>query len=183
MIAATEAIIADREQSSDSARWFRMDSHSLEEHRDGVTLEGVEFFRNYFVLFERSDGLQHMRVTDFRTDASHEITFPEPVYSAFNSTNRVFDTNVFRFQYQSFITPSSVFDYNLDTRDRTLMKRQEVLGGYNPEEYVSERILAKASDGVEIPISIVYRKGMKKDGYWKRKTLVSNTLFVLLNAE
>lgn len=133
-------------------------------HREDVTLEGTEFFRNYFVLFERANGLQRMRVTDLRTGEAHDISFPEPVYSAFNSTNRVWDTNVFRFSYQSFITPSSVYDYDLDNRERTLRKRQEVLGGYRPEEYVSERVYAKASDGIEVPVSLVYRKGMKKDG-------------------
>ncbi|MBI4546686.1 MAG: S9 family peptidase [Ignavibacteriae bacterium] len=133
-------------------------------HRQDVTLEGVEFFANYYVVFEREKGLQKMRVTDMRTGRVHYIEFPEPVYSAFNNVNRVFDTNVFRFSYQSFITPNSIYDYNMDTRLRTLMKQTEVLGGYDPSIYQSERIYATASDGKQIPISLVYKKGMKREG-------------------
>lgn len=133
-------------------------------HRPDVTLEGMEFFKNHYIVFEREKGLQKMRVTDLRTGQVHYIEFPEPVYSAFRDVNRVFDTNVFRFSYQSFITPSSIYDYNLDTRERVLLKQSEVLGGYDPTLYKSERIYAKAPDGVEVPISLVYKKGMKRDG-------------------
>jgi oligopeptidase B len=133
-------------------------------HREDVTLEGIEVFQHHLVVLERAKGLQNLRVMDLRDGASHSINFPEPVYSAFNSTNRVFETNVFRFSYASFITPSSVYDYNMDTKERTLLKQQPVLGGYDPTLYRSERILAKAPDGVEVPISIVYRNGVKLDG-------------------
>ncbi|HZY10057.1 MAG TPA: S9 family peptidase [Bacteroidota bacterium] len=133
-------------------------------HRNDVTLEGIELFKNFFVAFEREKGLQKMRVTDMRDGKVHSIEYPEPVYSAFGNVNRVFDSNVFRFSYQSFITPSSIYDYNMETRKRELMKQTEVLGGYDPSLYRSERIYAKASDGKEIPISMVYKKGMKRDG-------------------
>jgi oligopeptidase B len=133
-------------------------------HREDVTLEGTEFFKSHFVLFERGKGLQRMRVTDLGTGAAHEIAFPEPVYAAFNGTNRVWDTDEFRFSYQSFITPLSVFDYNLRTRERILRKRQDVLGGYDPGGYVSERVYAAAADGTEVPVSLVYRAGARKNG-------------------
>ncbi len=133
-------------------------------HRPAVTLEGMEFFKDYYIVFEREKGLQKMRVTDFRTGTTHYIEFPEPVYSAFGSVNRVFDTKTFRFTYQSFITPSSVFDYDMDTRERKLLKQYEVLGGYDPTQYESERIYAKAPDGVEVPISLVYKKGIERNG-------------------
>ncbi len=132
--------------------------------RADVTLESVEFFRDHFVLFARADGLQKMRVTDLRSGAAHEIAFPEPVYSAFNSTNLLFETNIFRFIYQSFVTPHSVYEYNLDTRDRVLLKRQEIVGGYDPDAYVSERVFARSDDGTQVPLSLVYRKEMVKDG-------------------
>ena len=131
-------------------------------YRKEVTVEGMDFFANHMIVYERDRGLQKMRVTDMRSNATHYIEFPEPVYTAFASVNRVFDTNVFRFSYQSLVTPSSIFDYNLDTKERKLIKQQEVLGGYDPSQYQSERIYAKAPDGVEVPISLVYKKGTKK---------------------
>jgi oligopeptidase B len=102
-------------------------------------------------------------VTDLASGASHSIDFPEPVYAAFSGDNREFDTNVFRFRYQSLVTPDSVFDYDMATRERKLLKQTEVLGGYDPSRYVSERLKARASDGTAIPISIVYRRGVKRD--------------------
>ena len=129
-----------------------------------VTLEGMEFFRDHFVLFSRAGGLPRMRVSDLRSGASHEISFPEPVYSAFSGTNRLFETTLFRFSYQSFVTPHSVYEYDLDSRERVLLKRQEVLGGYDPDAYVSERIYATSDDGTQVPVSLVYRKGITKDG-------------------
>jgi oligopeptidase B len=132
-------------------------------HRPDVMLEGTDFFKDHYVLFEREGGLTHLRVTDLRSGASHRVEFPEPVYSAFAGTNPEFDTTVFRLNYQSLITPSSVFDYEMDKRTRTLMKQTEVLGGYDPTLYQSERLWATAKDGVKVPISIVYKKAFKKD--------------------
>ena len=127
-------------------------------------IEGIEVFAGHLVLLERQDGLRHFRVLSFSTGESHRIELPEPVYAAFAAENLEFDTNVFRFRYQSLVTPESVFDYDMDKRERRLLKRTDVLGGYDPTRYVSERLHAKASDGTPIPISIVYRKDVPRDG-------------------
>jgi oligopeptidase B len=132
--------------------------------RDDVMIEGLEVFAGHLVVLERQDGLRQFRVMPFSTEAFHRIDLPEPVYAAFSAENREFDTNVFRFRYQSLVTPESVFDYDMDKRERRLLKRTEVLGGYDPGRYVSERLHAKAPDGTLVPISIVYRKDTKRDG-------------------
>ncbi len=133
-------------------------------HREDVMLEAHDLFANHLVLYERVEGLRRFQVTDLGTGASHSIEFPEPVYAAFSGDNREFDTRVFRFRYQSLVTPESVFDYDMATRERKLLKQTPVLGGYDPSQYVSERLRAKATDGTSIPISIVYRRGTKRDG-------------------
>ena len=133
-------------------------------HRKETMLEGVDLFANYLVAYERENGLQKMRVTDLRNNQTHYIDFPEPVYSAFASSNAEFNTSTLRFSYVSFITPSSVFDYDMETRKRTLLKQTEVLGGYDPAAYQSERVYATASDGTRIPVSLVYKKDLKRDG-------------------
>jgi len=133
-------------------------------HRPDVMLEGVELFKNHFVLLERERGLPEFRVTDLRTGASHSVVFPEPTYSAFSGANAEFDTPVFRYTYQSLVTPSSVFDYDMDKRSSTLLKEQPVPGGFDRANYASERLFATAKDGVKVPISLVYRKGTKRDG-------------------
>ncbi|MDO8665336.1 MAG: S9 family peptidase [Gemmatimonadales bacterium] len=140
------------------------DWHEIVPHRADVMLVGMDFFAGHYVLYERQSGLQRMRITDFRGGASHYIGFPEPVYTASGSTNRQWNTTVFRFNYQSFITPGSVYDYDMNSRRRTLLKQTEVLGGYDPRRYVSERVFATASDGARIPISVVYRRGLRRDG-------------------
>ncbi len=133
-------------------------------HRDDVMIEGIDVFAGHLVLLERQDGLRNFRVLSFGTGESHRIELPEPVYAAFTAENLEFDTNVFRFRYQSLVTPESVFDYDMDKRERRLLKRTDVMGGYDPTRYVSERLHAKASDGTPIPISIVYRKDVPRDG-------------------
>jgi oligopeptidase B len=133
-------------------------------HRAGVMLEGFELFAGHYVRFERADGLPRLVVVDFRSGAAHAIRFPEPVYSAFASVNRVWDTKLFRYAYQSFITPASVYDYDVRTQRSALLKRNEVLGGYDPRRYVSARVYATARDGARIPISLVYRRGVRRDG-------------------
>ena len=133
-------------------------------HREDVMLEALDVFAGHLVLYERQDGLRQFRVLSFTTGATHRIEFPEPVYAAFSAENREFDTSVFRFRYQSLTTPESVFDYDLEKRERKLLKQTEVLGGYDPSRYASERLHAKAADGTLIPISIVYRKGTSRDG-------------------
>src|SRR5439155_16575093 len=105
-----------------------------------------------------------MRVANPRRAAIPAIAFPEPAYTAFPGANAEFDTQVFRYTYQSLITPPSVFDYDMETNKSTLLKEQPVLGGYDRGQYHSERLLVAAPDGVEVPVSIVYRKGLKRDG-------------------
>jgi oligopeptidase B len=161
--------------TNDGARNFRLMKAPVEDpargrwtevvaHRDDVTLEGMELFAGHLVLFERAEGLQRMRVLDLADGGTHDIALPEPVYAAFNGTNRVWETRTFRFSYQSFITPASVYDYDLATRERVLVKQQEVLGGFDPSAYSSERVVARAPDGTEVPISLVCRKGTPRDG-------------------
>ncbi|MDQ3697486.1 MAG: S9 family peptidase [Gemmatimonadota bacterium] len=133
-------------------------------HRTDVMLEGIDFFKDHYVAYERRNGLPEMTVTDLRNRAAHEIAFPEPVYSAFPSANREWDTKVLRYSYQSLVTPSSVFEYDMDTRAATLLKQTEVLGGYDKTLYASERIFATARDGTRIPVSLVYAKQVKRDG-------------------
>jgi oligopeptidase B len=129
-------------------------------HRPGVMLEGVDCFAQHYVLQEREDGLPHVRVTRLSTGEAHRIAFPEPTYSVFPDHNREFETSLFRYSYQSLVTPSSVFDYDMDRREATLLKEQPVLGGYDRTQYASERLFAVAPDGVRVPISIVYRRGL-----------------------
>jgi oligopeptidase B len=133
-------------------------------HRADVMLEGVEAFRNHIVFSERRNALAEINVTDVRTGASHKIAFPEPVYTAYTTSNAEFNTDTLRFSYTSFVTPNSVFDYDMSTHQRKLLKEQPVLGGYDRTRYTSERIYATAKDGTKIPMSVVYRKGMRRDG-------------------
>ncbi len=157
--AATFKLVRVPVDRSDKSKW-----EEVIPYQEGVTIEGADFFKNYFVVFEREKGIQKLRVEDFLNNKHHYIEFPEPVYTVNAGPNRVYDTKIFRFNYQSLTTPSSIYDYNLETKERKLIKQQEVIGGYNPSEYKSERIYAKASDGTEIPISLVYKKGVKLDG-------------------
>jgi oligopeptidase B len=133
-------------------------------HREHVMLEGVDLFRGHLVLSEREDGLERLRVDDLATGESHRVGFPEPVYHAGLETNAEFDTATLRYAYDSFTTPPSVYDYDMRTRESTLLKRTAVLGGYDPERYLSERRYAVAADGTRIPLSIVYRKGLVRNG-------------------
>ncbi|MFN2564410.1 MAG: S9 family peptidase [Gemmatimonadaceae bacterium] len=133
-------------------------------HRADVMLEGVELFANHLVASERRNALDEITITDLRTGQSHKLAFPEPVYTAYTTSNAEFNTNTLRYSYTSFVTPNSVFDYNMDTRQQTLLKEQPVLGGYDKTRYTSERIYATAKDGTRIPISLVYRKDVRRDG-------------------
>jgi oligopeptidase B len=127
-------------------------------HRAEVMLTGMDFFAGHSVLYEREEGLPQIRVTDLRTGEDHRIAFPEPAYSAGPGDNYEYQTHLFRFNYESLVTPRSVFDYDMESRAGTLRKQTEVLGGYDPSRYVSERLVAHAEDGTRIPISIVYRR-------------------------
>jgi oligopeptidase B len=133
-------------------------------HRADVMLEGIELFADHLVLSERTQGVPQLTVTDLRTGASHAVAFPEPAFSVFLQGNREWDTPCVRYNYQSLVTPSSVFDYDMDARAATLLKRTEVPGGFDPAHYASERIAATAGDGVRVPVSLVYRRGVERNG-------------------
>ncbi|MGB0036619.1 MAG: S9 family peptidase [Candidatus Acidiferrales bacterium] len=132
--------------------------------RAGVMLEDTDFFKNYYVLYEREKGLPRIRVNDLATGQFRSIEFPEPSYLAYPYANREFDTAKFRYGYQSFITPQSIFEYDMAGGASTLLKQEEVPGGYDRTRYQVERIEAAASDGVKIPISVLHLKGAKLDG-------------------
>ena len=132
--------------------------------RADVMLDDTDFFKNYYVLSERENGLPQMQVTDLASGKSQRIEFPEPAYSSYPYTNREYDTSKFRYGYQSFITPRSVFEYDMATGKSTLLKQKEVPGGYDRTKYQVEQIYAPASDGVKVPISVVHLKGAKLDG-------------------
>jgi len=134
-------------------------------YRKPVRIETLELFKNHMVVRLREGGLSHLEIYDLRKNGkSHRVSFPEPAYAVSGSQNAEFDTNVFRYVYQSFITPFSVYDYDLDTRKQTLLKRTEVLGGYDPSKYKVERIFVAAADGARIPVSLVYRKDLDLKG-------------------
>jgi oligopeptidase B len=133
-------------------------------HRPAVKIDDIDLFANHMVLSEWEKGLEQIEIHDFKTSKMHRVEFPEPVYSASLAQNREFNTSVVRYDYESLVTPDSVFDYDMNTRKVTLLKETEVPGGFSKENYKSERVFAAASDGTKIPISIVYRKGTKLDG-------------------
>ncbi|MDX6402818.1 MAG: oligopeptidase [Blastocatellia bacterium] len=133
-------------------------------HRPLVKIEGVDLFKDHAVLSEWENGLQQIEVVDFKTNKNQRIQFPEPVYAAGLSTNREFDTNVLRYNYQSLVTPSSVFDYDMNSGQATLLKQTEVPGGFDKANYKSERVFATANDGTKIPMSVVYKRDVKLDG-------------------
>ena len=133
-------------------------------HREAVKIDGVSPFQNHLVVYERENGLKQIRIFELATNEVHSVDFPEPVYTFWGGGNREFNTNILRFHYSSFITPNSVFDYNMDAKTRELKKQEEVLGEYDPSRYESQRIFAEAADGTEVPVSLVYKKGMTQDG-------------------
>jgi oligopeptidase B len=133
-------------------------------HRDDVMLEDVDVFSDHYVVHERAEGLIRLRVTALADEVSHHIEFPEPAYEVSADANAEFVAPAYRLRYQSFVTPASVFDYDVTTRSLVLLKQQPVLGGFDPERYRSERIHALAPDGTRVPISLVYRAGTPRDG-------------------
>jgi oligopeptidase B len=133
-------------------------------HRSSVMLEGVEFFRNYYVSQEREDGLPQIRVTVLRDGQSRRVDFPEKAYDTYPHLNREYDTTKFRYGYQSPVTPDSVFEYDMQAGTSKLLKQKEVLGGYDRTRYQVDQIYATAMDGTKVPISVLYLKGTKLDG-------------------
>jgi oligopeptidase B len=132
-------------------------------HRDDVRLEDVDAFAEHLVLSERAEGLERILVRRLANDDTHVIEMPDPVYSAGVGANPEFDVRSVRFEYTSLVSPLSSYEYDLETRDRMLVKRQPV-PGYEPERYESHRLWATASDGVRVPVSVVHARGMSHDG-------------------
>ena len=133
-------------------------------HRDAVMLSDQDCFFGHLVLSERENALPHIAVMDFATGMSRRVSFEEAAYSVGPSANAEFAATTFRYTYQSFVTPPSVYDLSLTTFASTLLKRQPVLGRWDGSRYAIERIAATAADGTAVPISLVYRKGVARDG-------------------
>jgi oligopeptidase B len=133
-------------------------------HRPDVKVEQVEPFAGHLVLSEWENGLQQVEIVDLKTRERHRVSFPEPVYGASTGQNHQFDTTVLRYDYQSLVSPPSVFDYDMTTRRATLVKETAVPGGFDRSTYTSERVFATASDGTKIPISLVSHKQTRRDG-------------------
>ena len=133
-------------------------------HDPAALLEGVELFRDYIVATTISEGLTRFRVLNFAKGQWHNFAFPEEVYAAFPGGNPEYDTRLLRYSYQSPVTPNSVYDYDMASRNQLLLKQTEVLGGFDASKYECKRLWAEARDGVKVPLSVVYKKGTKLDG-------------------
>ena len=134
------------------------------DHNPAIKIDGLSTFANHLVVSEKEGGLNYLRVIDMKTKQSHRITTDESDYALFLSNNPEFNTTTVRFNYQSMVTPNSVYDYDMNSRQRKLLKQQEVLGGYDAKNYEAKRIWAVARDNTKVPISLVYKKGTKFDG-------------------
>ncbi len=162
-------------RTNDQAKNFRLMSTPVDKperehwreiipHREDAYLGDFELFKNYLVLEERARGLTQIRVVPWSGAGEHYLQFDEPAYRANLNVNLQFDTTTLRFEYTSMKTPVSIYDYDMMTKQRTLLKQEEVLGGFNSNNYTTERLYARGADGTEIPISLLYRKGARKDG-------------------
>ncbi len=152
-------LMATKIDSPDKTNW-----ETIIPHREEVLLEGVDAFAKHLVIYERQQGLPTAKIQILATGETKELHFPEPTYSFSGGNNPEFDTSKFRYGYSSMITPSSVFDLDLLTEETELLKETEVLGGYDRSLYASERLMATADDGTQVPISLVYKKGVERDG-------------------
>jgi oligopeptidase B len=134
-------------------------------HRSDVLMEGIDIFKDYLVVSERSNGLNKIRIMPWSGKGEYYLPFEIETYTCYTTTNVDFDTDVLRYGYQSLATPSSVIDFNMKTKTKEIKKEQQVLGGkFDKNNYIEERVWATATDGTKVPISMVYRKGIKKDG-------------------
>lgn len=161
--------------SNDKARNFRLMSAPVGKtemanwtevipHRDDTLLSDIEIFRDFMVVTERRNALVHLRVRPWSGQAEHYVDFGEPAYAAGLAQNYEYDTSLVRYRYSSLTTPNSVYDYDAKKRSKVLLKRDEVLAGFDPANYATERLWATAQDGIRIPVSVVYRKGQALDG-------------------
>lgn len=149
------APVADPEQKN----WVK-----VVPYRKPVKIDSIDAFADFLVLRSRENGLANIEVVDLRDGRMNRVTFPEPAYALFGSSNEEFNTTKYRYNYQSLVTPPSIYDYDMQAKSSTLLKRTEVLGGFDPANYRSERIWARAKDGARIPIGVVYRKGVDPHG-------------------
>jgi oligopeptidase B len=152
-------IVTCAEDKKQSTNW-----EDLVAHNDSILISGFDLFKNFIAINERKGGLTQIHILNTQNNSSHYLAFDEAAYVANISTNPDYNTDVMRFNYTSLTTPNSVYDYNMVSKEKKLMKQQEVVGGYDPKEYETERLFATAKDGTKIPISIVYKKGFPKDG-------------------
>jgi oligopeptidase B len=133
-------------------------------HRPDVYFDDIDIFKDFLVISERKEGITQLRIMPSDNSGEYYIDFEEEVYSAYSNANLEFDTDIFRFSYTSLTTPNSTFDFNMKSKERKLLKQEEVLGGFDKNNYETHRIYATAMDGTKIPMSLVYRKGMEKNG-------------------
>lgn len=148
------------EEQTDAVHWI-----DFIPHREEVLLEDIEIFNDYYVLSERENGLNQLKIVRWDTSESYYLPFNNETYTAYVGVNPDFDTEILRYGYNSMVTPSSVIDFNMRTKEREIKKEQEVLGGaFHKDNYISERVWATARDGVKVPISLVYHKDTKLDG-------------------
>ena len=133
-------------------------------HREDVLLTGMQVFKDYFIMSERKNGLTQIRIMPWDKKEEYYIDFGEETYSAYSMNMPDFDSKLLRYYYSSLTTPGSTFEYNLETREKVLLKQEEVLGDFNASDYEAKRLYAPAADGTMIPVSIVYKKGIALDG-------------------
>jgi len=152
-------VVTCTEDKTDSSNWKEMIAHDKD-----VLIQGIDLFKNYLAVSERKNGLTQVHIINLQSNAGHYLAFDEPVYLANLMYTPDFNSDVIRFNYTSLITPSTVYDYNMGTKEKKQMKQQEVVGGYDKNQYETERLFATAKDGTKVPVSIVYKKGFKKDG-------------------
>ena len=152
-------IVICPDDKKDTLNW-----KDLVPHSDSILVQSFELFKNYMAVSERINGLTQIHIISLKDNASHYLAFGEPAYTASIGANPDFNTDVLRFNYTSLTTPVSVYDYNMVSKEKKLMKQQEVLGDFKVADYTTERAFATAKDGTKIPVSIVYKKGFNKDG-------------------
>ena len=175
--AKNNRLMETSEDATDMGNWKEVIAH-----RNDVHLLGLEIFNNHLVISERKDGLRGLRVMNQKTGSDEYINFGEQTYTARISVNEEFNTNILRYGYTSMVTPSSTYDYNMDTGEITLMKQQEVVGGYDQSLYRSERHYAPGRDGQPVPISLVYKKDLKNDPTLNNQGAPDNPQNLLLYA-
>ena len=152
-------VMSTSENATSSENWQEVIAH-----RPETLIEDVTAFKNYMVIEERTNALNQIRIINLTNNEEHYIQFDEQAYMAYTTGNREYNTSALRFSYQSMTTPTSTFDYNMDSKERELKKQQEVIGDFDPANYVTERVFASARDGAQVPITMVYKKGLEKDG-------------------